>query len=165
LDDNDNFVIYKSLGDASQQVTTDVESNRDQFFDAFLTGEWETAFYDTTYIHKFRPIYGELAGVAFTTDGNRLLEDQEWEYSPATGALRIGYTEYVSALVVNDTLALVEGDGEQRFYNRVRNGNSKRFTLGDVRTVALSENSLANVVEMLSPQLQRGDFLYSFEFK
>jgi len=165
LDDNDNFVIYKSLGDASRQVTADVETDRDKFFNAFLTGEWETTYFDTTYIHKFRPIYGELAGEAFTIYGDRLVEDQKWEYSPATGALRIGYTEYVDALVVNDTLALIQENGNQKFYNRVRNGNTKRFTLGDVKTVALSENSLENVIEMLSPQLQRGNFLYAFEFK
>ena len=165
LDQRDNFVVYKSLGDASQQVTTDVETQREQFFNAFLTGEWETTSWGSTYLHKFRPIYGELAGEAFTVFEGRLYSDREWEYSPATGALKIGSTEYVGALIVNDTLALIEKDGDQKFYNRLNNGNDKRYTLGDVKTVALSENSLAKVAEMLSPQFQRDDYLYSFEFK
>jgi len=116
-------------------------------------------------MHKFRPIYGELAGERFTTYENRLSSDLSWEYSPATGALKIGSTEYVGALIVNDTLALIQKNGDQKFYNRLRNGNLKRYTLGDVKTVSLSENSLPKVKEMLSPQFQRDDYLYSFEFK
>ena len=37
--------------------------------------------------------------------------------------------------------------------------------MGDVKTVSLSENSLPKVKEMLSPQFQRDEYLYSFEFK
>lgn len=165
LNQSDKFIVYKSIRPSADQVTTDVELQREKFFDAFLTGEWETKSWGGTYVHKFRPIYGELAGERFTTYDNRLSSDYSWEYSPATGALKIGSTEYVGALIVNDTLALIQKNGDQKFYNRLRNGNLKRYTLGDVKTVSLSENSLPKVKEMLSPQFQRDDYLYSFEFK
>ena len=165
LDQRDNFVVYKSLGDADQRVTTDVEIQRDQFFNAMLTGEWETSGWGALYTHKFRPVYGELSGKVFTIYEDRLSSYNTWEYSPATGALKIGGTEYIGAMIVNNTLAMIEKDGDQKFYNRSNNGNQKRYTLGDVKTVALSENSLPRVREMLSPQFQNGDWLYSFEFK
>ena len=165
LDQSDEFIVYKSIRPSADQVTTDVELQREQFFDALLTGEWETKNWGVTNTHKFRPIYGELAGKKFTIYENRLSSDSSWEYSPATGALKIGYTEYVGALIVNDTLALIQKNGDQKFYNRLRNGNTKRYTLGDVKTVSLSENSLLKVKEMLSPQFQRDEYLYSFEFK
>ena len=165
LDQSDEFIVYKSIRPSADQVTTDVELQREKFFDALLTGDWETKSWAETYTHKFRPIYGELAGERFTIYEDKLSSDPSWEYSPATGALKIGSTEYVGALIVNDTLALIEKDGDQRFYNRLKNGNTKRYTLGDVKTVSLSENSLPKVKEMLSPQFQRDDYLYSFEFK
>lgn len=165
LDQRDSFIVYKSIRPSPEQVTTDLELQREKFFDTFLTGEWETGGYYGTFTHKFRPITGELAGERFTIFKNRLESDTSWEYSPATGALKIGYTEYVGALIVNDTLSLIEKDGDQIFYNRLKNGNTKRYTLGDVKTVALSENALPKVKEMLSPQFQRDEYLYSFEFK
>lgn len=165
LDQNDKFIVYKSIQPAAEQVTTDVELQREQFFDALLTGEWETKSWGGTLTHKFRPVYGELAGKLFTVDESRLSSDSSWEYSPATGALKVDYTEYVGALVVNETLALIQKNGDQKFYNRLRNGNTKRYTLGDVKIISLSENSLPKVKETLSPQFQRGEYLYSFEFK
>ena len=106
-----------------------------------------------------------MAGKRFSIINNRLFSNHSWEYSPATGALEIGGTEYVGALIVNETLALIDKSGDQTFYNRLKNGNMKRYTLGDVKTVSLSENSLQKVKEMLAPQFQRDDYFYSFEFK
>jgi hypothetical protein len=165
LDQRDNFVVYKAIGPSTKQITTNIELQREEFFNSLLTGEWETKSWSELLIHKFRPVYGELAGEEFTISKDNLVSDQTWEYSPATGALKIGSTEYVDAVIVNDTLALIDKNGDQKFYNRLQNGNSKRFTLGDVKTVALSENSLPEVKEMLSLQFQRDSYLYSFEFK
>ena len=165
LDQRDNFVVYKAIGPSAKQITTNIELQREEFFNSLLTGEWETKGWSELLTHKFRPVYGELAGEEFTISKDNLVSDQTWEYSPATGALKIGSTEYVDAVIVNDTLALIDKDGDQKFYNRLQNGNSKRFTLGDVKTVALSENSLPEVKEMLSLQFQRDSYLYSFEFK
>ena len=106
-----------------------------------------------------------MAGEVFTTRDDRLYEDNKWEYSPSTGAIKIGYTEYVGALIVNENLALIEKDGDQKFYNRAFSSSDKRYTLGDVKSTALNENSLQKINEMLKPQFQRDDYLYSFEFK
>ena len=165
LNQYDEFIIYKSIRPSDKQVTTDVELQRDKFFDGLLTGEWERKTWGDTIVHKFRPIYGELAGKRFSIIDNRLYSDRSWEYSPATGALEVGGSEYIGALIVNETLALIDESGDQTFYNRLKNGNIKRYTLGDVKTVSLSENSLQKVKEMLAPQFQRDDYFYSFEFK
>jgi len=164
LNKDDNFVVFKSLGDAPATVTTSVAEERDAFFDAFLTGDWQTIKYDGSYIHKFRPIFGELSGVQFSLRDDRLNDDNKWEYSPTTGSLKLGYKEYVGALIVNGTLAFVETDGSQTFYKRSPNSGSKRFTLGDVKQSPLNEKSLLRVSEMLAPQLQRGSYLYQLEF-
>ena len=165
LNERDDFVVFKAIEPASARAQTDVDEQREAFFNGLLTGEWATSDWGTVSIHKFRPIYGDLAGEVFTVREGRLTEDSEWEYSPATGALKIGYTEYVGAMIVNDTLALIEKDGDQKFYSRATDSSEKRYTLGDVKTTPLNENSLAEISNMLSPQLQRGDYLYSFEFK
>lgn len=165
LNERDKFVVFKSLQAAPALISTNIEKQREEFFDKLLTGEWQTTQYGVDYIHKFRPVYGELAGEVFTTREDRLYEDNKWEYSPSTGAIKIGYTEYVGALIVNRTLALIEKDGDQRFYNRATSSTDKRYTLGDVKSTALNENSLSKINQMLKPQFQRGDFLFSFEFK
>jgi hypothetical protein len=165
LDQRDNFIVFKVSGVAEQQIKTDLEAEREKFFDELLTGEWISKIYGTEYIHKFRPVYGDLSGEVFTLKDGRLNSDEGWEYSPGTGALRIGYTNYVGASIVNSTLALIQENGDQKFFNKLKNGNDKRFTLGDVKSTQMSEASLRKVNEMLSPQMQRGNFLYAFEFK
>ena len=70
----------------------------------------------------------------------------------------------MNALIVNDTLAFIKENGDQNFLNRAINSSEKRYTLGDVKTTALNENSLDKIIKMLSPQFQYGKYLYSFEF-
>lgn len=165
LNERDDFVVFKSVAPASARAQTDVSQQREAFFNGLLTGEWATSDWGTVSVHKFRPIYGELSGEVFTVRQGRLSEDSKWEYSPATGAMKIGYNEYVGAMIVNDTLALIAKDGDQKFFRRATDSSDKRYTLGDVKTTALNENSLNEISAMLSPQLQRGDYLYSIEFK
>ena len=83
-------------------------------------------------------MYGELEGEKLTIVDGRLYDDDNWEYSPSTGALKIGYSEYVGALVVNNTLALIDESGDQKFYNRLNNENKKLYTLGDVKSLPLN---------------------------
>lgn len=165
LNERDNFVVFKAIAPASARSQTDVGEQREAFFNGLLTGEWATSEWGKISTHKFRPIYGELSGEVFTVREGRLSDDSKWEYSPATGAIKIGYNEYVGAMIVNDTLALIEKDGDQKFFRRATDSSDKRYSLGDVKTTALNENSLGEISQMLSPQLQRGDYLYSFEFK
>jgi hypothetical protein len=165
LDQRDKFVVFRSVKKAPKQTSTNLEKQREQFFDALMSGAWETKTYGGSYIHKFRPIFGELSGVKLSTKDDRLSSDAKWEYSPSTGAIKVGSASYVGALVVNNTLAFVKKNGDQEFYYRFPEQEMKRFTLGDVKTTALNENSLKKIRDMLTPQFQRGDFLYQFEFK
>lgn len=165
LDDDDDFVVFRSVEKSPSQVSTNVKEQREEFFNEFLTGEWETKYWGDSHIHKFRPVYGELEGEKLTIVDGRLYSDNNWEYSPSTGALKIGYTEYVGALVVNNTLALIDESGDQKFYNRLNNENKKLYTLGDVKSLPLNENNISKIKKMLSAQLQKDDNLYAFEFK
>jgi hypothetical protein len=165
INERDDFIVFKSLEKAPVVVSTVLAQQRKEFFDKLLTGEWQTTSYGSLNTHKFRPVYGELAGELLTTRNDRLYEDSKWEYSPSTGAIKIGYTDFVGAVIVNDTLALIEKDGDQKFFIRAFNSSEKRYTLADVKASALNENSLQKISEMLSAQFQRGEFFYSFEFK
>lgn len=166
LSDNDNFVILRTVERAPIKVSTDVKEQREAFFNDFLTGEWITKSYSGSFIHKFRPVFGELAGMKFTTLDDKLSSYSNWEYSPATGALKFGCcNEYIGAMVVNDTLALIEKDGDQVFYNRLKNDNKKRFNLSDVKSTPLNEKSISKISEMVGLQLQNDDYFYLFEFK
>jgi hypothetical protein len=164
LNDSDDFIIFKSLKPASPMVSTDVKKDRDKFFNEFLTDEWVTTSWGSVSTHRFRPIYGELKGVQLTLDGDKHSGNDTWEYSPSTGALKIGYTEYIGAMVVNDTLALLEEDGSQDFFGRAPGGAGKRFTVTDVTKIPLNENSLEKIKSTLSGQFQNSDNLYQFEF-
>ncbi len=164
LDNKDKFLVFRALQPAESRLATDVAEQREKFFDNLLTGEWESTSWGSKRTHKFRPVYGELAGIFLTIVEGNLREDFRWEYSPATGALKIGGTEYVGAMIVNDTLALLDKQGNQRFYNRLANQNTKRYTLTDVKVTPLNEKSLARISAMLAPQFQADDNIYSFEF-
>jgi hypothetical protein len=165
LDKNSKFVIFRAIGPAAAGTKTALRDQREAFFNAMLTGEWETQSFGRSETHRFRPVFGELSGVQFTTRGSALTNDSTWEFSPNTGSLKLGGRVYVGAMVVNDTLALVDKKGDQRFFRRAAESSSHRFTLGDVNAVALNENELPKIAKLLSPQLQRGQELYQFEFK
>ena len=164
VNERDNFFVFKSLEKSPARISTDLKEEREKFFDQLLTGEWQSKTWGGKRIHKFRPIKGELAGKQFITIDDKLSAYSDWEYSPATGAIKIGYVEYINALIVNDTLAYIDENGDQTFLNRAPSSLEKRYTLGDVKTTATNENSLDKIAKMLSPQLQNGTNLYSFEF-
>jgi len=78
--------------------------------------------------------------------------------------MKVGYTEYVGALVVSGTLAFIKDNGDQEFYSRLSDVNIKRYTLGDVSELSLNEKSTAKIKQALSNQFQRDDYFFSFEF-
>ena len=164
LNERDKFIVFRFSKAADALVSTDIKKQRDDFFNELLSGDWGTTYYGTLRTHKFRPVYGELKGVKLTTTKNRLSDNRVWEYSPATGAIKIGYNEYVGALVVNGTLAFIEDDGDQEFYSRISADVQKRYTLGDVKEIALNEKSTDKIRKSLANQFQRESYFYSFEF-
>jgi hypothetical protein len=165
LDDSDEFIVFRSLKPTPPLVSTDVKNDRDKFFNEFLTDQWEQKDWSNSSIHRFRPVYGELKGVQFTTIDSNFYGYDIWEYSPSTGALKIGYSEYIGAKVVNNTLALITESGEQSFYQRAPGGDGKRYTTSDVTKISLNENSLNKIQKALSGQFRYGEELYHFEFR
>lgn len=163
LDERDRFVVFRAIESAQGLASTDLKSEREAFFNKLLTGEWISTGYGVSTV-RFRPVFGELAGKVISTREGRLNSQSNWEYSPSTGALKVGYTEYKGALIVNDTLALLEDDGDQVFYSRSRNSSDKRFTLADLKQTALNENSLPKIQEMLGLQNYKDEYLFSWEF-
>jgi len=164
LDERDRFVIFRFLKKAEALVSTDITEQREEFFNQLLSGDWGTIYYGKLRTHKFRPIFGELKGVKLTLANNRLSANKIWEYSPATGAIKIGYTEYVGALVVSGTLAFIKDNGDQEFYSRLSDSNIKRYTLGDVTELPLNEKTTTKIKKVLSSQFQRDDYFFAFEF-
>lgn len=165
LDEYDNFLVLKSKSDAPGLTKTNLELEKDEFFDLLLSGEWSIQGYLGTQTYKFRPIFGDLAGLLFEIQDDKLVGETYWEYSPSSGSLDLGYSTYPEAVIVNNTLALKDEDGNQFFYNRNSKGPIKRFTLADVTTIPLNELSTPKIKDTLNGQLQRGSYLHTFEFK
>lgn len=163
LDERDKFVVFRSTDNAASLNATDLKSEREAFFNQLLTGEWISTGFGVSTV-RFRPTFGELAGKVISTREGKLNKQSNWEYSPSTGALKLGYTEYKGALIVNETLALLEDDGDQVFFSRSRQSSDKRYTLADVKQTALNENSLAKIQEMLGLQSYQDEYLFSWEF-
>lgn len=164
LDHEDDFFIFRSIEKASAADRTDLSNQRAEFFTAFLTDTWQQVRYGGTIEHKFRPIEGQLRGRDIQLSDGKLVGSSVWGYSPSTGALKIGYTEFVGGLVVGDTLALLEQDGDQTFLRQQPSGPGKVYGVSDVEAHKVNETRGNELENILSGQFQQGDYLYSFEF-
>ena len=165
LDDRDNFVVLKAVSPTSVHSRADLARQRSEFLKLLVTDLWQQKQkYRADRDYKFRPIEGPLKGRRVRLMNDRLDASDTWEYSPSTGALKIGYTEYIGGIVIDDTLALVEDDGDQAFYRRKPGGSDKEFTVSDVRETSINETQGRNLASILSGQFQNGKYLYLFEF-
>ena len=164
LNERDNFVVFRSTDPVSPQTRADLANQRVEFLAQLVTDTWQQSFYGSYRDYKFRPIEGPFRGRRFYLVDDRLERFATWEYSPSTGAIKIGYTEYVGGLVIGNNLALLEEDGDQEFYRRKPGGIDKSFTVADVRTHAINETRGAEFAAILSGQFQKDSYLYSFEF-
>jgi hypothetical protein len=165
MEQSDSFMVYKSNGSASQVDRTNIKEERDLFFAALTTDAWFTVgSYTPVTIHRFRPIESELKGRVIQTRDDKLYTWNVWEYSPDSGAIRIGYTSYIGAVLVGDTMAFIDSSGDQQYYRRVIGGDNHRFTLGDVTSIPLSENNIEKIATLLNGQFQVGEYIYRFEF-
>lgn len=153
LDDNDNLMAFRFAGKSASDRYAEIGRQREKFFDEMLTGRWfRHSVYSSPVEYAFLPVYGELHGQRISLKNGLLSGNHEWEYSPSTGALRIGRTVYANALIVDDTLALLEDDGEQTFLKNFSDINAERVTLSDVTSTPLDENNLAKIQKTLSLQ-------------
>ena len=160
---SDRFFVFKSIGPLDSHVRIDMKKKREEFLSALLTDTWRTPSWGGWNYYKFRPIEGPLKGRRFWTEEDRFRGVDIWEYSPTTGALRIGGTEYIGGLVMGDALALLEKDGDQRFYQRKPGGPGRASSTSDVKTFLVSE-AQRDLGDVLSGQFQFQGYLYNFEF-
>ncbi len=164
-DDDDEFLVLnkgESRGEISQ---TSMLESREQFLAAMTTGAWRRpGGYRPDYIYRFRPIEGDLKGRVFQEGNNRLESTSVWEFSPATGAMKIGYTEYNGGITIDNLLVLVKKDGDQKSYLRDLTVEEKSFNIGDVKTIEISERTASKVMTATARQLSYEDQYTLFEF-
>ena len=164
INERDKFVVFRATSPVSMQSRADLSSQRSEFLKLLVTDTWQQVYFNTYQDYKFRPIEGPFSGRRLKFEGGGLEEFSRWGFSPSTGALKIGYTEYVGGLVIGDTLALIEREGDQTFYKRKPGGVGKVFTVADVKTYDIDETRGSELAVLLSGQFQKESYLYSFEF-
>ena len=163
-DYRDKFVVFLATEDRTPQGRIVLAKQREDFLSELLTDTWQRAFYGGYYYFKFRNVEGPLKGRVLRLENDSFEGATVWEYSPSTGALKIGYTDYIEALVVGNTLALLKENGEQEFYQQRPNGPGKVFSMSDVRLHRVNETKVSDLKHILDGQFQLDDYLYSFEF-
>ncbi len=164
INDSDNFIVLKAISPTSVRSRADLADQRSKFFKLLVTDVWQHKYYSGFRDYKFRPIEGPLKGRRFRLVNDKLDDTRTWEYSPSTGAVKIGYEEYIGALVIDETLALIEENGDQTFYRRKPGGVGKEFTVSDVRKTSIDETNGKNLANILSGQFQKDKNFYLFEF-
>ena len=165
-DHRDSFVVFRAAYEAEEQGRIELSKQREDFLSNLLTDTWQRPKYGGGYYYyKFRSVEGPLKGRVLHLENDTFKGSSVWEYSPSTGALKIGYTDYIGGIAVGDTLALLEEDGDQVFYHKKPDGPGKVFSVSDVRTYRVNEVDLGDLNRTLDGQFQRDGYLYSFEFK
>lgn len=164
LDEDNDFYILERLVKVAAPLTSSLREQREEFFNGLLTGSWLREDYQGVLSYKFRPITDELKGVCFVVKKDKLERYVDWEYSPSSGGIKMGYEKYKGAMIVGNTLVLMEQDGNQNFWYREAEVKSKRFTISDVRKTPLNENSLDKISEVLNGQFQNRNNFMIFEF-
>ena len=164
-DHRDEFVVFLATQDRTPQGRVELAKQREDFLSKLLTDTWQRAYYGGYYYYKFRNVEGPLKGRVLRLENNSFEGASVWEYSPSTGALKIGYTDYIGALVVGDTLALLKENGEQEFYLQSPNGPGRVFSMSDVKVHRVNETRVHDLKPVLDGQFQLDDYLYFFEFR
>ena len=164
IDDDDDMIVLHRGNERPEALRTELTVAREAFLKALTTGAWQRPSYYGSYIYRFRPLEGDLKGLRFTEEDEKLTSINTWEFSVATGAFKFGYTEYVGGLVVGELLVFVEEDGDQTSYYRDPFVEQKHFTSADTRTIAVSERTTSDLVEAIGRQLALDDTFYLFEF-
>lgn len=168
-DHRDNFVVFRSIRQVDTRARTELKTQRSKFLAELVRDDWQRVSFRGLVDYRFRPVEGPYKGRMATLQNGKLQSATVWEYSPSTGALKIGHSEYVGGVVVDNTLALIDKDKDQRFFRRKPGGLGKVFSATDVTVHRISESDIGNLFSVLSGQFYRGDgfgrhYLYSFEF-
>lgn len=163
MDKRDNFIVLKRGKSQAKMPRTALKDAREKFLISLTTGAWQIPR-TTPLIYRFRPLEGDLKGLVFEETDNKLTSTAGWEFSAATGAIKIRGTEYPGGLVIGQLLVFVRSNGDQKMYYRDDSVDKKHFTTADTRTIALSERTAPEVVEAIGRQLSVSDTFYLFEF-
>ncbi len=165
VDKNDGFIVLNKGDIRTEGSRTTMVDAREEFLAAMTTGAWlQAGGYSPDSVHRFRPIEGDLKGRVFKEVESKLTETSVWEFSPATGALKIGYTEYNGGMTVDKLLVFLKKDGNQVSYLRDSSIDEKRFTTADVKVIDVSERNAPKIIETVARQLSYGSQYTLFEF-
>ena len=161
----DEFLVFRATSPTSMESRSDLANQRNEFLSLLVTDTWLQIYWGNYRDYNFRSVEGPLKGRRLTIEDGKLDGFSTWEYSPSTGALKIGSTEYIGGLVIGDTLALMDKNGDQTFYKRKAGGLGKSFSIADVRVHEINETRGSDLAVVLSGQFQKEAYYYSFEFK
>lgn len=164
-DHDDGFVVFLATRDTMPQGRIELAKQREEFLSRLLTDTWQRPYYQGNLYYKFRNIEGPLKGRVLRLTNDKFEGANVWEYSPSTGALKIGYTDFIGGVVVGNTLALLEEDGDQIFYRQRPNGPGKIYSMTDVHAHRVNETKVQDLKSILDGQFQLENYLYSFEFR
>ena len=164
-DDNDNFIVLKKSENKEQLTKVSMNDSREEFLKNLKSGAWIIPTYYGEDQYRFRPIEGDLKGRVFTQRDNKLSDTRVWEYSPSTGAFKIGYTEYSAGLSLgNEILVFLEDNGDQYSLYKDKEVEDKFFTTSDSSSLTISEREAANLKELISVVSSKSDTFTFFEF-
>ena len=164
-DHRDNFVVFLASHETKKQGRIELSKQRENFLSKLLTDTWQRPYYTGYYYYKFRNVEGPLKGRVLRLENDSFQGASVWEYSPSTGALKIGYTDYIGGVVIGNTLALLKKNGDQEFYQQRPNGSGRVFSMSDVKSYRVNETKVRDLYPILDGQFQLEKYLYSFEFK
>ena len=165
MDSDDGFIVLRRGKPRQEIARTDLRVARELFLKELATGAWEKPRYSTTYTYRFRPLESDLRGLRFEESSKKLQSTEVWEYSVATGAMKIGYSEYIGGLLIGDVLVFVDDDGSQEIYHREPTIEKKHFTTVDTKTIPVSERTAFEVNDAIARQLSQEDTYFLFEFQ
>lgn len=164
-DDDDNFIVLNKSENKEQLTKVSMNDSREEFLKNLKSGAWIIPTYYGEDQYRFRPIEGDLKGRVFTQRENKLTDTKVWEYSPSTGAFKIGYTEYSAGLSLgNEILVFLEDDGDQYSLYKDKEVEDKFFTTSDSSSLTISEREAANLKELISVVSSKSDTFTFFEF-
>jgi len=167
VDDRDDFIVLNKGSEKNILEKISLVESREQFLLNLKSGAWVVpSTYSADRILRFRPIEGDLKGRVLTESENTLSNSQVWEFSPSTGAFKIGYTDYNAGLSLGgEILVLLEDNGDQYTLYKSDEINDKSFTVSDVKNLTISERDATQIKEMISIVSSKEDQFTYFEFK
>lgn len=151
-------------------TSTDLKKEKISFIKKFTSGSWIKPGYSYFNSYEFRPIFGDLSGVYFNTyiyyktKKKSYYSSSTWEFSPKTGGLKMGYSNYPNARIEGPFLILLKKDGTTDQYRRPENEKIKSYSHADIKQVKVTEMNTKPLVNLIEGQWYRNDWTYKFVF-